>query len=354
MNIKRGADAAMTTSASALGVMAIAVCALMMLLAVPVAAQEELTIYSHRHYPVDKDIFARFEEQNDVKIRVLQAHADELIERIVAEGERTEADLFLAVSVLQLERAVARGILAPVRSGIINVHVPATLRHPRGYWTGLTTRARVIVYNPAVVEAHEVARYRDLALSKWRGRIAVRTSAHVYNLSFFSGLLSDNGAEFARAWVDGFAGNFARSPRGNDRDQIRAVMNGQADIALVNSYYYGLMASASEDAEGFASSAALSFPDQDAGGAYVDVSGIGVVVHSRQRALARRLIEFLTSRAQQRLYANENYEFPVNARTEVAAPVAAWQRNTLNYEAIGALADHRDEALRILDASDWD
>ena len=191
-------------------------------------ARETLTIYSHRHYPLDRELFDQFERMHGVKINVLQARADELIERIVAEGARTKADLLVTVSAIRLQRALERGILSPFRSARIEANIPAALRHGQNYWTALTTRARVIVYNRAAVRPLQVARYSDLALSRWRGRLVMRASTHVYNVSLLSAMIGNRGRQQAERWVDAVADNLARPPRGNDRDQIRAVARGKA------------------------------------------------------------------------------------------------------------------------------
>ena len=323
-----------------------------------VEAREVLTVYSHRHYPVDREVFAQFERTYDVNIRVLQAHADELIERIAVEGARTPADVLITVSAIRLDRAVERGILVPFRSQRVMQDVPSGLRHPQNYWTAVTARARVIVYNPQSVRADEVARYQDLASSQWRGRVVARTSAHSYNVSLLASLIARYGTGAARRWMDGIAANLAYSPRGNDRDQIRAVQDGRADAAIVNSYYYALLFAAEKDQGSFAESLAISFPNQDEGGAHVDISGVGIVAHSANTERATQLIEFMLSDAIQRKYAVKNHEFPVHAQvvasgTAVSPVSAAWRAVVLDYDSIGVLSAHAGASVRMFDASAW-
>lgn len=313
-------------------------------------AKESLVIYTHRHYPIDRELFADFEYQHDVNIRVLQAQADELIERIVAEGSRTKADLLITVSAVRLDRAVERGILAPFSSAKILSNIPTDLRHPQNYWAALTVRARVIVYNKAAVRPTEVRRYRDLAAPRWRGALAMRTSSHTYNVSLLSALIGNHGAEAARRWVDGVAANLAYAPRGNDRDQIRTVAAGGADATLVNSYYYGLLA---ESDPAIAAAVGVAFPNQDDGGTHVDISGVAIVRHSANKALATRLIEFLTSASTQGRYSAENHEFPANQRARTTGLPHEWKEARLDLKGVGLLSRHSPVAVSIFDASDW-
>lgn len=314
-------------------------------------AQEALTVYSHRHYPLDRKLFAEFERRHGVRIRVLQAKADELIERLIAEGRRTKADLLVTSSAVRLGRAVEREILTPFHSERIERNIPAELRHPQHYWTALTARARIIAYNTAMVRPAEVMRYQDLMAPRWRGRLTMRTSTHVYNISLLAALIDSHGSAAARRWVDGVARNLAYPPRGNDRDQIRAVARGDAAATLVNSYYYGLLVATEPD---LVSQVTIAFPDQQAGhGTHLDISGVGLARHTTQRRLATELMEFLTSVGVQERYAAENYEFPANPRARARGFAAEWSEARLNYAAIHTLANHSLEAVSIFDDSDW-
>lgn len=340
-----------------LRVLVLSLCGLTMLMAFPRAggmqaiyAKETLTVYSHRHYPLDGELFGEFEKRHGVRIAVLQANADELIERLTAEGARTKADLLITVSAVRLDRAVKRGLLAPIASARIEAQIPAALRHPRNYWTALTTRARIIVYNPRVVRMGEVARYQDLAAARWQDKIVMRSSAHGYNVSLLAGLIYNDGISAARRWVRAVAGNLAHTARGNDRDQIRAVARGDAEATLINSYYYGILADTDPDV---AAAVAISFPDQDGNGAHVDISGLGIIRYSDQKERATELIEFLTSAAAQTRYAAENYEFPANPAARVSGLMAQWQEMRFDYKAINELSEHSSAAVRIFSESDW-
>lgn len=340
-----------------LRVLVFSLCGLMISMMLPRAngmpaiyAKETLTLYSHRHYPLDDELFAEFEKRRGIRIAVLQANADELIERLTAEGARTKADLLITVSAVRLDRAVERGLLAPLASARIEAQIPAALRHPQNYWTALTTRARIIVYNPRAVRAEEVRRYQDLASPRWRDRLVMRSSAHGYNISLLAGLIYHDGRGVARRWVRAVAGNLSHAARGNDRDQIRAIARGDADATLVNSYYYGLLANTDPDV---AAAVAISFPNQDGSGTHVDISGLGIIRYSDQKELATELIEFLTSAPVQARYAAENHEFPANPAAQTSGLTAQWQAMRLDYAAINELSKNSGEAVRLFGESDW-
>ena len=317
------------------------------------ASGEDLHVYSHRHYPLDRELYGQFTDATGIRVRVLQGGADELIERIHAEGARSPADVLITVDAARLARARERGILQAVTSEVLRAQVPAELRDDDGYWYALTVRLRVIVYNPDALGGRSVATYAGLAGPEWRGGVAVRTSRHTYNIALLSSLIDEHGTGFARQWVDGVAGNLARNPQGNDRDQMRAVALGQAGAALVNSYYLGLFLSSGGRDRDLAGNLAISFPDQGGRGAHANISGAGVVGTSQNRGAAVRLLEFLSSPAVQAQYARGNYEYPVHAGVAPPPIVAAWGDPKINYGAIKRLHLHWQEAVRIFDRSAW-
>lgn len=313
-----------------------------------------VNVYSHRHYDVDRRLYAAFTEQTGIEVNVVRAGADELIERLDREGENTPADLIMTVDAGRLNRARDRGLLQPVSSERLSRQVPAHLRDEEGAWYGLTSRARVIVYHPDRVDPSELSTYEDLDRAHWNGRIAIRSSSNIYNVSLLASLVAHHGVDEAREWARGVVNNFARPPQGNDRDQIAAVAAGVADIAVVNTYYVGLLSASSNEAEReVAEAVEIFFPNQDGRGAHINVSGAGVTRHAPNRENAVRLLEFLTGETAQAEFAAANYEYPVNPRVEPADLVQSWgtfEADTLN---LGALGEYADEAVEIFDDVGW-
>ena len=160
---------------------------------------------------------------------------DPLLERLRAEGDKSPCDVFITTDAGRIERARQMGLLQAVSSPALAAAVPAHLRDPDGNWFGFSKRARVIFFSKEKVQAAGAPKnYEDLADTKWKGKIAIRSSAHIYNQSLVGSLLAANGPEKTEAWARAVAANLARPPRGGDTDQIKAVASGEAELAVGN------------------------------------------------------------------------------------------------------------------------
>jgi iron(III) transport system substrate-binding protein len=271
-----------------------------------------------------------------------------------SEGANTPADVLLTVDAGRLATAREAGVLQAVQSDTLKVRIPATYRDPEGYWYGLSVRARPILYAEDRVKPEELSTYENLADPQWKGRICVRSSDSVYNQSLVAGLISHHGEAKTEAWAKGLVANFARPPKGGDRDQIKAVAAGECDLALANTYYLGGMVNSSDESERQAAAKVTVFwPDAKTTGVHVNVSGAGVTAHARNRDQAVKLLEFLASDAAQRWYADANNEYPVNPEIPASATLAAWgefKADTLNVAKLGEL---NAAAIRLMDRAGW-
>lgn len=315
---------------------------------------EEINLYSHRHYDVDQVLYDQFFEETGIRVNVVKAGADELIERLKNEGPNSPADVLLTVDAGRLFKARNMDLLQAVSSEELNGAVPVHLRDPDGYWFGLTKRARVIAYHKDRVDPSELSTYEDLTDPKWKGRIVVRSSSNIYNQSLMASLIAADGAEAARFWAEGVTANMARDPKGNDRDQVKAVAAGLADIAIINTYYLGKLLTSSDPEEVAAGEqVALFFPNQDDRGTHINVSGAGVTAHAPNRDNAVRFLEFLTSRAAQGVYARENYEYPVREDVSPSEIVSSWGTFQEDRTNIALLGELNIQAVMEFDKAGW-
>mgnify|MGYP006195044993 CR=1 FL=1 len=108
---------------------------------------------------------------------------------------------------------------------------------PDGLWFGLSTRARIIIYNKAEGAPQGLANYADLASPALKGAICMRSSSNIYNISLLSSIIAHKGAAAAEAWTKGVVANFKQAPQGNDTSMIEAVAAGQCRVSVVNTYY---------------------------------------------------------------------------------------------------------------------
>lgn len=314
----------------------------------------EVNVYSHRHYDVDEQLFSRFTELTGIRVNVQTASADELITRLENEGPDSPADVLVTVDAGRLHRAQARGLLQPATSEVLEANVPENLREPEGHWFGLTQRARVIVYHKDRVSPDELSTYEDLADPRWRGRVLIRSSENIYNQSLLASMIAAHGDELCAEWATGIVTNMAREPRGGDRDQIRAIAAGEGDVAVVNTYYFGRLQNGEDEADReIASRIGVFFPNQDGRGAHVNVSGAGITAHAPNRANALRLIEFLTGEEAQSVYAEANFEYPVNPRVPASEALAAWGDFKADGLSLARLGELNRDAVMIFDRAGW-
>ena len=315
---------------------------------------QEVNVYTHRHYDTDQKLYDRFYEKTGIKVNVVKAGADELLERLKSEGMNSPADVLLTVDVGRLHKAIEMELLQPVRTDKLVSAMTEHLRHPDGYWYGLTKRARVLAYSIDRVNPDELSTYEDLVDEKWKGKIAVRSSSNIYNQSLLASIIATNGKEMGGKWAEGIVANMAREPKGNDRDQVKAIASGQADIAIINSYYLGkLLTSSDEEEVNAGKSVALFFPNQEDRGAHINISGGGVTAHAPNKENAISFLEFLVSEEAQKVYAQENFEYPIRDDVEPSELVASWgtfEEDRANLDVLGKL---NVEAVIEFDKAGW-
>tara|TARA_B100001057_G_scaffold198948_1_gene199533 strand:- start:9831 stop:10853 length:1023 start_codon:yes stop_codon:yes gene_type:complete len=316
----------------------------------------EVNLYSQRHYAVDELQYKNFTKKTGIKVNVVKANADELIERLKNEGESSPADLFVTVDAGKLFNAREAGILQKIPSENINQNVMSELRDPEGFWAPITYRSRVIVYSNERVEKSDLSTYEDLANPKWKNRLLVRSSSNAYNQALMSSLVANLGSENTENWSSAVVSNFARDPKGSDRDQVKAIAAGQGDIAIVNSYYIGLLlASEKEEELNAGNSVSVFFPNQGEGdrGSHINISALGLIKSSPNKENAIKLIEYLTSEEAQGVYVNNSYEYPANSMVEPSQIVKSWGGFKIDKLNLNALGEFRSEALRIFDKTGW-
>ena len=316
----------------------------------------EINLYSQRHYKVDEQQYKVFEKETGIKVNVVKANADELIERLKNEGENSPADLFITVDAGKLQKAKDLDLLQKISSPIINQNVDVDLKDVNGYWIPITYRARIVVYSKDRVDVSELSTYDNLTDQKWRNKVLVRSSSNAYNQALLSSIIANTGEESASKWTSKLVKNFARDPKGNDRDQVKAITAGQGDLAIVNSYYIGLLLSSENEEEIKAgNSVGVFFPNQgeDESGSHINVSGIGLAKNAPNKENAIKLMEFLTSESAQKTYTDTSYEYPANPNVEPNEIVKKWGSFKKDILDLNKLGVFRNKAIEIFDKSDW-
>lgn len=283
------------------------------------AQAQVVNLYTARHYQTDDALYANFTKETGIKVNRIEGKEDELLERIKNEGASSPADVFITVDASRLELADKAGVFQPAQSKVLEARIPANLRTSN--WLAFSTRARVIVFNARAVNAEWVQSYEDLAHSRLKGQICVRSGSHPYNLSLGAALLTHDGEAKTEAWAKGLVANFARAPKGGDTDQLRAVAVGECGVAIANSYYVARMMRSTkpEDVKDMAGLTVV-WPNQKSWGTHVNVSGAGVVKSAPNKANAVKFLEYLASDSAQAYFADGNNEWPVVKSAAVKNP----------------------------------
>src|SRR5688572_3392428 len=236
------------------------------------AAQDKVVnIYSSRHYQTDEALYSGFTKKTGIKVNRIEAGEDALIERIRNEGARSPADVMITVDAGRLWRAEQLGLFQPVKSSLLESRIPQSFREPGGHWFGFSMRARVIAYNKGKVQPEEIQTYEQLADPKWKGRVCMRSSTNIYNLSLMGALIDHLGADQAEAWAKAVRANLAQEPKGGDTDQLKAVAAGQCDVTVSNQYYFArLVRSQKPDERDAGARIGIVMPNQKTWGTHVN------------------------------------------------------------------------------------
>ncbi|KRW65993.1 iron ABC transporter substrate-binding protein [Pseudomonas sp. TTU2014-105ASC] len=313
-----------------------------------VQAANEVVVYSSRIDELIKPVFDAYTEKTGVAIKFITDKEAPLMARIKAEGANTPADLLLTVDGGNLWQAEEMGILQPLNSQVVKDNIPAQYRSSSDSWTGLSLRARTIVYSPERVKDGELTTYEALADKNWEGRLCLRTSKKVYNQSLTATMIETHGAEKTEQIIKGWVNNLATDVFADDNSVVMAVDAGQCDVGIVNTYYYGRLHAQNPQLK-----PRLFWPNQDDRGVHVNLSGIGLTKHAPNPDAARKLVEWMTSAEAQNIFADANMEFPANPSVKPSAEVATWGEFKADTIPVEVAGKRQAEAIKLMDRAGW-
>ncbi len=279
-------------------------------------APASINIYSARHYPTDEALYSDFTKSTGIKINRVDADDAGVLTRLKAEGAASPADVILLVDAARLWRAEVDGLFMPIKSKVLEAAIPENLRAKRSdnggiAWFGLSTRARVIVYDKVKVKSSEVDTYEKLANSQFKGKLCIRSGSHPYNLSLFGAMTEHLGPQQTENWLKGLVANFARNPAGGDTDQIKGVASGECAVAVTNTYYLArLMRSSNPSDKALVEKIGVVFPNQSSWGTHLNIAGGAVAKNSKNTENSVKFLEYLASASAQNHFANGNNEWP--------------------------------------------
>ena len=320
-----------------------------------ISFSNEVNIYSHRQPFLINPFLEEFTKKTGIKTNVVYSTKG-LAQRLKAEGENSPADVILTVDIGRLYIYEDNNLLQPIKSNVLDLNIPKHLKSPENKWFALSKRSRVIVTSKTRVEENKIKRIEDLAKPEWKGRVCSRPGSHVYNRALMASIIAAHGEEKAEKWAASFVNNLARRPQGNDRAQVKAIFEGQCDIAIINNYYFGkLKYSEDEQQQKWAEAVNLIFPNQEENdrGAHMNISGGGVAIHAKNKNNAIILLEFLSEEMSQNLYGKINFEYPVNPSVEPSEELAGWGIPIEDKIPIIKIAELGPLAQKIIDRVGW-
>jgi len=322
------------------------------ILAFPAHAAEVVNVYSYRQPFLIKPMFDAFTRQTGIDVNVVYAK-NGLVERLKQEGANSPADLIFTVDIGRLTDAVNAGVTQPASSAALKANIPPRYRDPGYQWLGLTARARIIVASKARVKAGEITTYEDLADPRWSGRICTRSAKNAYMVALTAAMIAHHGEAKAEEWLRGVKANLARKPQGNDRAQVKAIMEGVCDVAVINHYYMGKMMT-NEDQAAWAASVNMIFPNQQSYGTHMNVSGMALTKSAPNRENAVKLMVFLSDDLAQQMYAEQNFEYPVKQGVPWSGLLQSFGSYKADDLALAEIAKHRKTASKLADKVGYD
>jgi iron(III) transport system substrate-binding protein len=302
---------------------------------VQATSDDSVTVYSSRKEHLIKPLFEAFTKDTGVKVEYLTGKGGALIERLKLEGANTPADMFMTVDAGNLWYVGSQDLFQPVQTETLKSNIPSHLRDPNGLWTGLSVRARTIVYSTDRVNSADLSTYADLSASKWKGKLCLRTSKKIYTKSLAASVIYNHGEDKAGDIISGWVNNLAATPNAKDSHVMNAILAGQCDVGLVNTYYFGRLVAKKPNAP-----LKLFWANQDTTGVHVNVSGAGVTKHASNAKGATQLLEWLSSSKAQAIYGSLNKEYPANQNIASDDVVSAWgsfKQDDMNLSQAGIL-----------------
>lgn len=317
-------------------------------------AAQEVSLYTTREPKLILPLLESFTTKTGIKVNTVFVKSG-LIERVKTEGEKSPADVLMAVDIGNLIDLVENGVTQPITSAVLNSAIPPHLRSEDGQWFALSLRDRVL-YADKGLQVKSFT-YENLADPKWKGKVCIRSGQHPYNNALIASMIAHNGLEQTEKWLRGVKANLARKPAGGDRDVARDILGGICDIGLANAYYAGQMKTSAQgtDARKWGEAITVVRPTfAKTGGTFVNISGASVAKYAPNKENAVKLLEFLVSDEAQGIYAKANFEYPVKPGAPKEATIESFGPLHVDPTPLKDVARYRKQASELVDRVRFD
>jgi iron(III) transport system substrate-binding protein len=318
------------------------------------ALAEEVNVYSGRQEALIKPLLDKFTARTGIEVNLVTGGSDALISRLQSEGDLSPADVIIMADAGRLVRATDLGLTQAISNTSLLERVPASFKADNNHWVALTKRARPIMYRKGEVSPDAISTLEELTQPQWKNQVCIRSSSNIYNQSMTASLILIQGEDKTLEWAKGLVDNFARSPKGGDRDQIKALVAGECKLAVANTYYLGgMLTSADEETRQIAEQVGVIWPDQDGSGTHINISGAAITKYAQNTEQAQALLSFMLEAESQQWYAEANHEYPLLEGvqwSEQLQSFGTFKAQDIDFEKMGQL---NDDALRLMDKAGW-
>ncbi len=314
----------------------------------------QVNVYSARSEALIKPLLNAFTEDTGIKVNLVTGKADLLLTRMAREGKYGKADLLITTDVGRLHRAKSMGLLQSMDINSVTEMVSKRFIDSDGHWIALTTRARPMMYLADKTDVSQLSSLFDLAKPEWKGRVCIRSSSNIYNQSMVAAMIEQYGEAKVLEWASRFVKNFARSPQGGDRDQIKALVAGECDIAVANTYYLaGMAVDADKATSDIAKQVSVLWPDQSGDGAHINISGAAISRYARNKENAQALIEYMLTKKAQQWYAQDNQEYPIVGDVPWSPALMSYGDFKAQKIALETVGERNAQAVKLMDKAGW-
>jgi iron(III) transport system substrate-binding protein len=269
-------------------------------------ASDELLVYNAQHESLTKDWIDAFTKETGIQVTYRQGGDTELGNQLIAEGTGSPADVFLTENSPAMAAVERAGLFAPIDSQVIG-NVPAQFRPASNAWTGVAARSTVFAYNPSKLPADQLPKsLLDLQKPEWKGRWGAPPPKADFQ-AIVAALLELRGPEVTAQWLAGMKANAVLYS--DNIATLRAVNSGEVAGGIIYHYYW--YRDQAKTKEMSANTKLHYFGNQDPG-AFLSLSGAGVLKSSTKQDQAQRFLQFITSKSgQQILETGTSMEYPV-------------------------------------------
>ena len=280
------------------------------------ADEDTLVVYNAQHEQLLEELAPAFEKETGIKVELRNGKDLELAAQLIAEGDKSPADVFLTENSPAMSAVERAGLFSELPADVTEP-IPAQYRPTSNLWTGFVARSTVLVYNTdQVQEADLPASILDLAKPEWKGRISFSPTGADFQ-AIVAGVLQLEGEDATRAWLEGIKANGTVYDGNNV--VLESVDSGESPVGIIYHYYW--YRDQAESGEVSDHSALHFFGNHDPG-AFVSVSGAGVLASSEKQKEAQEFVSFLTHETGQQVLADSYaLEYPLNPAVQLAPPV---------------------------------